>query len=90
MVINADVGVEYMILKISKSGVRLFERWFSFSKWQNARKSLLFTAHSKKCKCWTVGFTDSEMWSINITLSEKDSLHWNLNRPCLPEKNYDN
>jgi len=40
--------------------------------------------------CWTVGFTDSEMWSINITLSEKDSLHWNLNRPCLPEKNYDN
>ena len=52
MVIDADVGVEYMILKISKSGVRLFERWFSFSKWQNARKSLLFTLHSKKCRCW--------------------------------------
>lgn len=53
MAIDADVGVEDMILKISKSGVRLFERWFSFSKWQNARKSLLFALHSKKCKCWT-------------------------------------
>ena len=44
--------------------------------------------------CWTVGFTDSELWSINTTLSEKResfywSLNWNLSKPCSPEKRFD-